>query len=309
VNQYSLAVDIAVIENLSLKALQIDQLLGRSGGSNQLRKIGMPSAPIGGISLPGQAIMLAPAERLIVPAGLLLLSKQSDVDDEARVDGQKTFRQIAATKRAVFETEIYSRLRGIRAKKDTYSIRKTLESFKPPTYPTHLDYSFGPEWALTGLTIGGENISFGAPAPNLVDIRLEDIGSCPILYVWSGPEGLWFRHGKVLHEAGSGTNEQAESVTFDGFVHRFRIAEEEIERATISGVKLIVEFKNGNSLTLLPESGALAAAKTIALYANDEIDINFALPEDLKDSDVARSRLTITGYYDRYPALLLGELP
>jgi hypothetical protein len=245
VNQYSLAVDIAVIENFSSKALQIDQLIGRSVGSDQLREMGRSSAPIQESSLWAEAIMLAPSERLIVPLAISFLSKKGE--DESDSDARKIFRRVAATKPGtVFQTEIYSKLRGIPVKKELYSVRKMRDSFKPPAYPTQLDYSFGPEWALTGLTIGGEQISFGAPPANLVDIRRSDVGSCPILYAWSGSEAIWLRHGKILHQAGTRTDEETETVSFEGFVHRFRIAEEELERATVSGVKLIIEIKNGN---------------------------------------------------------------
>lgn len=308
-NQYSFAVDITIIENLSSKTLQIDQLLGRSGGGNQLRKISNSPALIGGSSLQAEAIMLAPSERLIVPLALAFLAQPAENDNKERQISQDRFRTITVTKPGtVFQTELFSALRGIPAKRDTYSIRKVRESFKPPAYPTNSAYTFGPEWALTGLTISGEKVSFGALVPNLVDItRRNETGSCPILYAWSGPEAIWFRHGKILHQADSPTNEQTESVAFDGFVHRFRIAEEELERATISGVRLTIELTNGNILTLPPESVSPTAGKTIALYANDEIDINFVLPENVKDSDVVLSRLTVSGYYDRYPTLILGR--
>ena len=61
----------------------------------------------------------------------------------------------------VFRTELYSALRGnTRGKDDTYVIRKVRETYKPPSYPIRSDFAFGPEWALSGLGVGGETITF-----------------------------------------------------------------------------------------------------------------------------------------------------
>ena len=40
---------------------------------------------------------------------------------------------------------------------------------------------------------------------------------------------------------------------FDGLVHRFRIAEEELERATIRELSLQLELDDGRMLTLHPK--------------------------------------------------------
>lgn len=312
-HQYSYVVDIAVIENVSSKAIQVDQLLGRSGGGNQLRQVSKSSARIDGSALQAEAVTLAPAERLIVALGIVfevdpyqLGSSRAEEEERSRVRFQKI---MASRPGTVFRTEVYSALRGnIPAKDDTFAIRKMRESFKPPSFPTHSDFAFGPEWALTGLALGGERILFDAVAPNFLEITAGlEVGSCPILYAWSKPDAVWFRHGKIIHQAQTQASQASETVTFDGFVHRFRIAEEELERATIAGVKLAIELADGNTVTLLPESASFTAGNAIELYANDEIEIDFALTGNLKESDVVRSRLTVTGYYDRYPALLLSR--
>jgi hypothetical protein len=314
VEQHAFVVDVAVIENTSSKAINIDQLLGRSGGANQLRQVSSPAARIDGVALGSAPVTLAPAERLIVPTGLVfsldpLSVRTSEDPEKGRRLSQHRYRKITDSRPGtVFRTDVFAALRGTRAKDSMVAIRKLRESFKPPSFPIDSEFAFGPEWSLNGLALGGEHILFDAVAPNFLEITAaNEIGSCPILYAWSAPDATWFRHGKIIHQAQSRVSKQSEIVTFTGVVHRFRIAEEELERATIGGVTLRLELVDGRALTLPPASVPLAAGTVVELYANDEIEIDFVLPVGLKVGDVVRSQLTVTGYYDRYPALLLGR--
>ena len=124
--------------------------------------------------------------------------------------------------------------------------------------------------------------------------------------------GTWVRHGKVLHHAQTRSRETSEIVHFDGLVHRFRIAEEELERATIRELSLRLELDDGRTLTLHPKLQKTEPTKqqredfVTELYANDEIEVTFELPSNLKASQVVRSIFTITGYYERYVNLLLS---
>jgi len=77
-------------------------------------------------------------------------------------------------------------------------------------------------------------------------------------------------------------------------------------------VSLRLELNDGRTLTLQPEpqsagQAAQQAADLVAeLYANDEIEITFALPADLDAAQVIRSSFTVSGHYDRYAALLVS---
>ena len=207
-------------------------------------------------------------------------------------------------------------LRGnARGEDHTYVISKVRESFKPPSYPTRSDFAFGPEWALAGFAIGGETIAFDATPPNFIMITASnEAGSCPILYVWDARAAIWIRYGKVLHQAQTRVREASETVQFDGLVDRFRIAEEELERATIRQASLRLELDDGRTLTLRPEpqpveqAAQQAADLVTELYANDEIEITFALPADLDAERVVHSWFTVSGYYDRYAALLSAAM-
>jgi hypothetical protein len=323
VNQYSFEVEVAIIENVSAKPITIGQLFGQTGGSNQLRRAASSPRTTGRQVLPGEPVTLAPSSRLIVPLRLVFaaddpvsVGRNAAREAEERKQSQESFRKIMARPPGtVFRTEIYSALRGnTRGKEDyTYVIRKVRESFKPPSYPTRSDFAFGPEWALAGLAIGGETMAFDATPPNIVLITASsEAGSCPILYTWDARAATWIRHGKVLHQAQTHVREASETVQFDGLVHRFRIAEEELERATIRQVSLRLELNDGRTITLQPEpqpagQAVLPAADLVAeLYANDEIEITFALPADLDAAQVIRSSFTVSGYYDRYAALLVS---
>ena len=327
VNQYSFEVEVAVIENVSAKPITISQLFGLAGGGNQLRRAAssQPSTT-GRQMLPGEPVTLAPSSRMIVPLRLVFAADDpgtvgfNDAGSQAkeRKQAQENFRKI--TERppgTVFRTEIYSALRGnARGKEDhTYVISKVRESFKPPSYPTRSDFAFGPEWALAGFAIGGETIAFDATPPNFIMITASnEAGSCPILYVWDARAAIWIRYGKVLHQAQTRVREASETVQFDGLVDRFRIAEEELERATIRQASLRLELDDGRTLTLRPEpqpveqAAQQAADLVTELYANDEIEITFGLPADLDAERVVHSWFTVSGYYDRYAALLSAAM-
>ncbi|MEY9234054.1 hypothetical protein ABIF68_002501 [Bradyrhizobium japonicum] len=312
-HKYEFAVDVAVIENTSSKPIQLDELLGRTVGDNQLRPMNVSSSRGDGTTLKMEPGSLGPSERLIVPLKLAFLTPwRPDRDEQAksRRISQDLYQKIINSRPGtVFQTELYSSLRGIPAKQNTYRVRKVRESFKPPEYPEESDYAFGPEWILTGLTVNGETILFDAAPPfNRVYAFRTGVGSCPILYAWSHPDATWARHGRIIHQAESRSNEQSETITFDGLVHRFRIAEEELERATITNLRLEIQLSDGSMLSLLPDGPFADHRRAIELHANDEAEINFRLPEGVTYDRVLSSRLTITGYYDRYSALLISQM-
>jgi hypothetical protein len=322
VNQYSFEVEVAVIENVSAKPITISQLFGQAGGSNELRRAALSPRTTGRQVLSSEPVTLAPSSRLIVPLRIVFAADDPVVvgvnaarQAEERKQAQESFRKIMARPPGtVFRTETYSALRGnTRGKEDTYVIRKVRESFKPPSYPARSDFAFGPQWALAGLATGGETMVFDATAPNVILITASnEAGSCPILYTWDARAATWIRHGKVLHQAQARVREVSETVRFDGLVHRFRIAEEELERATIRHVSLRLELDDGRTLTLqLEPQPAGQAAQQVAdlvaeLYANDETEVTFALPADLDAAQVVHSSFTVSGYYDRYAALLVS---
>ena len=158
----------------------------------------------------------------------------------------------------------------------------------------------------------GSSISAAALSVLSQALRLtasSEAGSCPILYSWDPELRDWLRHGKIIHSAESMGNKTSETTSFKGFVGNFKIAEEEIEVATIDAVTLELDLHDGLKRLLVSDHRALVKIDDlfVELFANDEIIVNFSLPQDLKPADVTKSNLTITGYYDRYPSLLVGR--
>lgn len=46
----------------------------------------------------------------------------------------------------------------------------------------------------------------------------------------------------------------------------------------------------------------------IRLFAGEDTEIQFTLPEDVKPQDVNETQLVVTGYYERYSELLVRRL-
>jgi hypothetical protein len=289
--------------------VRVEQLFGQKRWQQSAKKKSERTLPAVASTLQESDTTLAPGERLIVPLSLILLDRREEIDDGDRKDSQNGFQRILKSDHGtVFQTELYASFKGIPAKRDTYFVRKVRESFKPPSNPDIADYAFGPEWILTGFTMSGENVLLDSRSPDLVTVIQEGPGSCPILYLWSRDEDRWIRLSKILHQANSMVCEQSETIAFDGFINKFRIAEEELERNAISKVRLLITLKDESILELVPNGFLSAVSTDIELYANEEVELSFALPVEVKEADIASSRLTITGYYDRYPALLVSKL-
>jgi methyl-accepting chemotaxis protein len=164
--QYDFEVDIAIVENNAPKPVEINQFLGASDRSNQLRQLSDDA--LGGMgtaapqALPGTSQTLHPKERLIIPLRLRLKSQgvRGPELPEEKQNSELRYRQIQATPAGtIFKIELAVENYGKEAKSRKPAkvmVRKVRESFKPPEYPVAHDYAFGPQWTLTGYTIGGE---------------------------------------------------------------------------------------------------------------------------------------------------------
>jgi hypothetical protein len=178
------------------------------------------------------------------------------------------------------------------------------EAFGPPKSN---DYAFGPEISVSGLVVNNKVVELAKHDDNFVDVTLGDgFGSCPYLLVWDETDREWINQGKVL-DAGKGkAGEYSETKTFAGFRAHFRIEEREPEIAYVDHAELVVSLRNGETLALKPDNAKLAArdGDYARLYWGDGIEFSFALPEEVVAEDIVESRLTLTGYYERYSNLL-----
>jgi hypothetical protein len=187
--------------------------------------------------------------------------------------------------------ETYRRLhsRGIASRPNVFAV------------PDLKEYVFGPELKVAGLVVNGNTINFREKSQNFMDIAYSGLeGSCPYLLSWDNERRDWTERGKILHEANDASREQTQTIVLPGFVSRFRLEEREPEVATIEGVQIALSLKDGRSMTLNPGS---AGTGRRLLFWGDAQDFEFRLPSGIAPADVVQSRLSLTGYYERYSSL------
>jgi hypothetical protein len=155
--------------------------------------------------------------------------------------------------------------------------------------------------------VDGKRVALAPADSNDLDLTISSgSGSCPYLLSWEADARDWAEHGKVLHKGKGKELEYSETGKFEGFRARFRLEEREPEIAYIDQAELAISLTNGETLVLKPDNNKLAASDSdyAKLYWGDAIEFSFALPEAVAAEEVVESRLTLTGYYERYSSLL-----
>lgn len=169
------------------------------------------------------------------------------------------------------------------------------------------NYVYGPELAIKGMIAGGERIDLDEQSANFLALTTScDCGSCPYLYAWDASRERWRKHGKVIHKAQGRAAQETETVSFDGLVSRYRLAEEEAELAYIDEVSLRLEFEDGTSLALAPGQAALSATDDsyVHILFGEAVDVDFEIPAGVDRSRITKSHVSITGYYRRYSEIM-----
>lgn len=104
------------------------------------------------------------------------------------------------------------------------------------------------------------------------------------LLVFASPQAYadqrFERHGKIIHGAQTGAKAQTKTIPFDG---RLR------------------------DLAPLDPRADTPSALPLIIHADDEVEVRFALPADVTAAQVAETRLIVSGYYERYGALLAEQ--
>ena len=167
-------------------------------------------------------------------------------------------------------------------------------------------YIYGPAFDLTGLVVDDRMIDLEERSANFIQISLfDEMGSCPYLLSWKDDSRDWMQRGKILHSAQGAENEYREVIGYEGFRSRFRLEEREPEIAYIDEARLVITLDDGSKRGLAPSEKALVDRDgvPVALVWGEAVDFSFALPPDIEESQVDRSELYVTGYYERYPAV------
>lgn len=183
--------------------------------------------------------------------------------------------------------------------RDTFSLEKVAP-------PSGRPYVWGTEWGVAGLVVNGQPLSLEGGAANYFAVTTScSCGSCPYLYAWESGVG-WRNTGKIIDKAGGAERKLSETRSFSGAVTHFRLVEHEAELARIDRVSLSVRLASGRIVDLRTTVPRLRRTdgRYVDLAMGDSIEFHFALPPSLRDKRVVESRLTVTGYYDRYSDIL-----
>lgn len=270
--------EVILIENVSNEPIQIKGLFGDRSPDKGLRVAPATRAKLnGGESLGPLSEILQRGEKLLVPIKITFVPTN---------DLREIFKDRNAS------GDMYRRL-------GASGFGGNVAGHAAPVFK---NYNYGPELNVSSIAVDETRINLGTPSANFMDMTASsEIGSCPHLLSWNGGDD-WIEHGKVLHLAKGRQLEYSETRIFSGFHQRFRIEEREPEVSYIDRAELIVRLKNGATLALAPDNAHLVAhdGDYVRLPWGKAVEFGFALPDGMVDSDVTESRLSLTGYYERY---------
>jgi hypothetical protein len=279
--QRNIFMDGVLIENMSKSPIKVDSLLGTRLSTPRLRVFDYlaPAESKGEVETLSETV--APGQRLLIPTRIGFAPSDDLKNDFA-------YAQTAA--------EVHRRL-------GSGGLRGNTAAFGAPTLK---NYVYGTELVVSGLVANGKSVLLDQRPSNFIDMTVASlIGSCPYLLSWDNGEKEWIEHGKVLHKANGRNSEYTETVQLSGYRPRFRIEEREPELAFLDQVEMVVVLTNGAEAVLRPNDLRLADrdGDYLRLPWGDAAEIEFALPDWVSAADVTESRLTVTGYYERYSDL------
>jgi hypothetical protein len=280
---WTIHLDAVLFENASNRPVRIGGLFGSRAVQPRLRAARSARAATDAAGPLGDMTEeLAPGQKLLIPIRITLVADPA---------AKKNFQYVDKS------SEILGRL----------GTNKFSGSPAAHAAPGFRDYVFGPELAVAGVLVDGDRVDLQRQQANFFDLTVSSqVGSCPYLTSWSGPDREWIEHGKVLHEAAGKIREYSETFVLPGLRSRFRLEEREPEIAFIDHAELVVTLANGDTIVLQPDKAPLDRrdGDYLSLMWGDAIEIEFALDDRITEADVVDSRLTLTGYYERYSSLL-----
>jgi hypothetical protein len=308
------SLDVILLQNNGGRALKIDGLLGVRPTEEMLRartqirpmSVGAPDPGIA-----NSAFELQPGERALVPLRLRLdvgdkkLGHGLSFEPDKIGDARRGFQQLQASRPSTEFSVTWDYFEGAESKSGT--IKKVRESFEPPVSPKRDHLVFGPEWRVTGLEVAGEKVVLAAGNLNVLALSVGSAeGSCPHMMAWNPETKRWIEYGKVLHKATGKLLEQTDVRRLEGWRGQFRLEEREAEIAYLDKASLAVTLKNGRSLILEPDLARLAAIDDVyvVLLWGQAVEFNFKLPDGVSGEEVLETRLALSGFYDRYSAIV-----
>lgn len=335
-----LAIEVALFENDTNQPVALTSLLGAKLGGPGLAVRDDETAE--SASLPDTQLELAPGGRAIVVLRIVFSDALEKWRDPRQIlDAEYMYSEIKKKpSKSVFALRAGS---GGTEKYDMV-IRKSASAFQKPEIPNLTEFTFGPHLHLTGLSTAADTATLADMTPlpvvltdhytNMADnaegsriTETEDTNggganeppteikltsnfstdsSCPILYTFDADRAEWVNHGKVIHTAKEAANEATEVVEVDPDVRRIRLAEEEPEVTHLRRLVLALTLRDGSRQLFLPRESYRARREgfLLRLPGYSAAEFNFDVP--IAASEIIKSELEITGYYQRYdtrPAL------
>jgi len=306
--------ETAFVTNISSQPLSIDGLIGDVATGAALRASTAPTHLAASGPLPGKTITLAPGDTIAVALRILFVPAggRDAVFQTDYLSGVQPIDLSAAGRvyQAIQSARPGTIFKDKNASDAALAIKKTRESFGPPSAPDAADFVWGPAIDLRGVTLNGQRVDFDHGAPNSFTISFGgEYGSCPYLYVFDANANAWVRHGKIIDKANSATKETTQVIEFAGLADRFSIREEELEVSYIRSVRLDVQLRGGRNIELAPreQEGSAPAASFAVIRSGEAHDYTFALPDAVAAADVVHSALVVRGYYQRYSSIPIAR--
>ena len=286
--------DVALFENISGKQIIIDRLHGDSTNAPVCRIVSAPTTS-GSAPIWAQSIVLGAGERVFVPLKITFIASEH-------------VRQMANNaKRARYAYERFRSLPPGTLIDTGNGVKVRNDLLRPPRTPLANDYVYGPEWRLRALDVNERRVTLAKKSANFLNLTVSSDGaSCPYLLAWDTTTDRWTEFGKILHVARSKETEQAHTTRISGFRSKFRLAERELEVAYIDHAELLAELKDGRTLILTASEPRLANrdGQYAVLRMGEVADFEFKLPDNVNESDVSKSKLTVFGYYEPIASLV-----
>lgn len=303
-----MVLDIAVVQNVSSKAITVGELLGTQVEDSGLRPPAPPMRGVvaaGVVPIDGKVGKLAPGERALVPLKMTFVApKGLAAQFSGKLgDARKVYAQY---EKLPAGTVVKEEPPG-----EQNTLQKAKESFRAPELPKVTPYIWGPEQTLKGLNVDGKRVILDEQSANFLELTAgEGYGSCPFLYSYDETARSWVSHGKVIDNADDPSKEMTQDVDISAFSTRFRLAEEELEMSEINRVVLNITRKDGSQALLMPDDVRLHDKddRYVRILAGRAVNISFSLPAGMRADEVASSKLSITGYYRRYSSMNTVDL-
>jgi hypothetical protein len=294
---------IAVIENLSSKAIRLGDFGVRENLSNLLRSREDDQAQLGHSELQSYRWFspedLRPSETIAVPLEITfkydedknwdLVHLEKDSDSKSRDDVRSLLLQYDTVRFHYYsngsEQQVGapadSLIRLMDRPEEDFGLRK--------------EYIYGPSTRLEALEVDDAVYPVRQFDPRLVVIRSGNAsGSCPFVYVHSGENDTWIREGRILYGANGPKKESFDSLKLGKFDGRVMLREQEPETTFVKTIYLSARDAAGKKRLYDPTNwdSIRRNREYVELRQGESIELRFPISEGMSEL-----KLFVEGFY------------